>query len=144
MDGLNVTLYYIVSFMKWCLNITPVKSIIFFFFYLLQGHKTKDQLAGIPASEKERIPLRQEAEVADMGPRSGAPHGVYDSKNDMKQTNGHSVLDGKPHAYEFELESTDGDHRCGFGACRPGWIQICNNAKFLLVLLSAFSFIQSE
>lgn len=33
-DGLNVTLYYIVSFMKWCLNITPVKSIIFFFFFI--------------------------------------------------------------------------------------------------------------
>ncbi|XP_064597330.1 solute carrier organic anion transporter family member 4C1-like [Liolophura sinensis] len=78
-----------------------------------------------------------------MGPRSGAPDGVYDSKNEMNQTNGHSVLDGKPHVSEFELETTDGDHRCGFGACRPGWVQICNNAKFLLVLLSAFSFIQS-
>lgn len=36
------------------------------------------------------------------------------------------------------------DLRFGYGKYRPKWMQVFNNPKFLCVLLSAFTFIQSK
>ena len=36
------------------------------------------------------------------------------------------------------------DVRCGYGSCKPDWLQVCNNPKMFLFLLCWFAFIQGE
>ena len=41
-------------------------------------------------------------------------------------------------------EEDEEDLRCGYGNCKPSWLQIFNNPKMFLVWLCCFAFIQGE
>ena len=42
------------------------------------------------------------------------------------------------------FQKSDDDVRCGYGPCKPNFLQMCNNPKVLLICLGLFNFAQGD
>ena len=88
---------------------------------------------------------RSSSDSEPVSPTSGTDHREYELDRKPEPPSSPSMSSTTMSDGDSESAAATGpDLRCGFGSCKPAWLQACNNPKAFLAILCWFSFLQGR